>query len=99
MAIDRAEAARIAELARLSLSPEELERAAVQLSNVLDFAAALNQLELGDEPVTALAPPQAALRDDEPDGRTLDPGTALAGAPEAEAGFFLVPPVVEDLEP
>jgi len=99
MAIDRAEAARIAELARLSLSPEELDRMAIQLSNVLEFAATLDQLSLGDEPLTAIAPPEAALRKDEPDGRTLDAETAVANAPEAEGGFFLVPPVVEDLEP
>src|SRR5262245_55818245 len=99
MSIDRAEAARIAELARLSLTEEELDRMAAQLSHVLEFAATLTQPALRDEPPTALAPPEAALREDEPDGRTLDPATALANAPESEAGFFLVPPVVEDLEP
>jgi len=99
MPIERAEAARIAQLARLSLSAEELDRVAIQLSNVLDFAATLDQLELGDEPLTAFAPPDAPLRPDVPDGRTLDAETAVANAPEAEAGFFLVPPVVEDLEP
>jgi aspartyl-tRNA(Asn)/glutamyl-tRNA(Gln) amidotransferase subunit C len=99
MAIDRAEAARIAELARLTLAPEELDRVAHQLSNILEFAATLDQLELGDESLTAFAPPEAALRDDEPDGRTLAAEVAVANAPESEAGFFLVPPVVEDLEP
>ena len=99
MAIDRAEAARIAELARLHVPETELDRLAVELSKVLEFAATLNELELGDEPLTAFAPAGSALRDDAPDGRTLDAGTALANAPEAEGGFFLVPPVVEDLEP
>src|SRR5215831_10994376 len=99
MAIDRADAARIAELARLELPAHELDRVALQLSKVLEFAATLDQLELGDEPITALAPPEAALRNDAPDGRTLDPETAVANAPESEGGFFLVPPVVEDLEP
>ena len=99
MAIDRAEAARIAELARLHVPDSELDRLAVELSKVLEFAATLNELELGDEPLTAFAPPEAPLRDDAPDGRTLDAEAALANAPESEAGFFLVPPVVEDLEP
>jgi|SRR5262252_10392181 aspartyl-tRNA(Asn)/glutamyl-tRNA(Gln) amidotransferase subunit C len=99
MAIDRAEAARIAELARLYVPDSELDRVAVELSKVLEFAATLNELELSDEPLTAFAPPEAALREDAPDGRTLDAETALANAPEAEGGFFLVPPVVEDLEP
>lgn len=99
MAIDRAEAARIAELARLSVPETELDRVAVELSKILEFAATLDELELGDEPLTAFAPAGAPLRADVPDGRTLDAETAVANAPESEAGFFLVPPVVEDLEP
>lgn len=99
MAIDRAEAARIAELARLELPESELDRVASQLSQVLEFVARLDELELGGLEPTAFAPPQAALRADEPDGRTLEPGAATAGAPEAEFGYFIVPPVVENLEP
>ena len=99
MALSRAEAARIAELARLHVPESELDRLAVELSKVLDFAATLNDLELGDEPLTAFAPAEAPLRIDGPDGRTLAAGIASANAPEAEVGFFLVPPVVEDLEP
>ena len=99
MALSRAEAARIAELARLHVPEAELDRVAAQLSQVLDFAAALNELQLGDEPLTAFAPADTPLRIDGPDGRTLDAEIATANAPEAEAGFFLVPPVVEDLEP
>ena len=99
MALSRDEAARIAELARLHVPESELDRLAVELSKVLDFAATLNELELGDEPLTAFAPAEAPLRIDGPDGRTLAAGEASANAPEAEAGFFLVPPVVEDLEP
>jgi len=99
MALSRAEAARIAELARLHVDDSELDRLAIELSNVLDFAATLNELELADEPLTAFAPADSPLRIDGPDGRTLDVHLATANAPEAEAGFFLVPPVVEDLEP
>jgi len=99
MAIDRAEAARIAELARLHVPDAELDRLAVELSTVLEFAATLNELDLGAEPLTAFAPADARYRVDQPDGRTLDPRIATANAPEAEAGFFLVPPVIEDLEP
>ncbi len=99
MAIDRAEAARIAELARLTLSEAELDRAALQLSRVLEFVAMLDQLDLAGSEPTAFAPTDAPLRADAPDGRTFAAGVATAGAPEAEHGFFLVPPVVENLEP
>ena len=98
MAIDRGEAARIAALARLELSGEELARAAQQLSQVLEFAATLDTLDLaGCEPM-AFAPAGQPLRADRGDGRTIGTEAATAGAPESEHGFFLVPPVVENLE-
>jgi aspartyl-tRNA(Asn)/glutamyl-tRNA(Gln) amidotransferase subunit C len=99
MAIDRAEAARIASLARLAIPDAELDRVAAQLSQVLDFVARLEELDLAGLEPSAFAPAGEPLRSDEPDGRTLAPGAATAGAPEAEAGYFLVPPVVEALEP
>jgi len=99
MSIDHAEVARIAELARLEIPPDQVERLAGQLSQVLDFAATLHQLDLeGCEP-TVFAPADAPLRDDLPDGRRLTPAQALAAAPEGEGGFFLVPPIVENVNP
>lgn len=99
MAIDGAQAARIAELARLAVPADELGRVAEQLSQVLEFAATLDQLELADCVPTVFAPAGEPLRADVPDGRTLGAERATAGAPESEHGFFLVPPVVENLEP
>jgi aspartyl-tRNA(Asn)/glutamyl-tRNA(Gln) amidotransferase subunit C len=99
MAIDRAEAARIAELARLEIPEDELDRVAVQLSQVLEFVSHLDELDLEGLEPTTFAPPTAPLRADVPDGRTLAPGVATTGAPESEFGWFIVPPVVENLEP
>ena len=48
---------------------------------------------------TGFAPGAAPLREDELDGRRLTPEQALAAAPEGEDGFFLVPPIVENLNP
>jgi aspartyl-tRNA(Asn)/glutamyl-tRNA(Gln) amidotransferase subunit C len=99
MSIRPDEVRRVADLARLRLAPEELERLAAELSAVLDFAETLNALDLdGCEPST-LAPADAPWRDDEPNGRRLTAEQATAGAPEAEDGFFLVPPVVENVNP
>ena len=99
MAIDRAEVRRIAELARLELTTEGEERMAAELSAVLEFVDTLNQLDLtGCEP-TAFAPADAPLRDDQPNGRRLGAEAATRGAPEAEGGFFLVPPIVENVNP
>ena len=99
MSLGREEVARIAELARLEIPEDQVERLAGQLSQILDFAATLQDLDLtGCEP-TVFAPADAPLREDEPNGRRLAPGRALAGAPEGEDGFFLVPPIVENVNP
>jgi aspartyl-tRNA(Asn)/glutamyl-tRNA(Gln) amidotransferase subunit C len=99
MSITRDEVRRIAELARLEIPEDRIERMAAELSAVLDFAGTLQRLDLeGCEP-TLFAPAGTPLREDAIDGRTLTPAAALAAAPEAEHGFFLVPPVVENLNP
>jgi aspartyl-tRNA(Asn)/glutamyl-tRNA(Gln) amidotransferase subunit C len=94
MAIPRDEVRRIAELARLELREEDLDRIAAGLGAVLDYAQALKRLELAGCEPASLAARGAVLRADEPDGRCLALGEALAMAPEAEGGFFVVPPVM-----
>ena len=99
MALDRAEVERIAALARLLIAEDAVARTAAQLSEVLDFVAALRRLDLAGCEPTVFAPSDSPLRADETDGRRLDPKIALAAAPEAEDGFFLVPPIVENVNP
>lgn len=99
MSIDRGDVARIAELARLEIPEDRVERTAAQLSEVLAFVEALRALDLAGLEPTVFAPPSAPLRADEPDGRRLSTEAALAAAPAAEDGFFLVPPIVENVNP
>jgi aspartyl-tRNA(Asn)/glutamyl-tRNA(Gln) amidotransferase subunit C len=99
MPIDRDEVRRIARLARLEIPEDAMLHVAEQLSSVLDFAATLNELDLSGCEPAVLAPEGADERADVPGSRTFDSSTATSGAPESEDGFFLVPPVVENLEP
>lgn len=99
MAIDRDEVERIAALARLAIPEAERDRVAAQLSAVLEYAAALQTLDLSGCEPTHFAPAGSALREDAANGRRLSPEAALAAAPEAEDGFFLVPPIVEHVTP
>jgi aspartyl-tRNA(Asn)/glutamyl-tRNA(Gln) amidotransferase subunit C len=99
MPISRDEVRRIAELARIEIPQERIERTARELSAVLDYAAALRRLDLAGCEPSVFAAADLPLREDGPDGRRLAPETALAAAPEGEQGFFLVPPVVENLNP
>ena len=89
----------IAELARLEVPDAELERTARELSAVLEFAVTLQQLDLSGLEPTAFAPAAASLRDDVPDPRRLTAAQAMAAAPEQEDGFFIVPPIVENVQP
>ena len=99
MAIQRDEVRRIAGLARLEIRDEDLDRIAAELSAVLDYAAALKRLDLAGCEALSFAPFAAALRADGPDGQHLTAQQALAMAPEAEGGFFMVPPVLEGQDP
>ena len=95
----REEVERIAELARLEIPAEAIERTAAELSAVLEFVTALKRLDLSGCEPTAFAPAEAPLREDEPNGRRLPRERALAAGPETEQGFFLVPPIVENVNP
>lgn len=99
MSISRADLERIAELARLEIPAERADGLCQELSAVLAFAASLQQLDLSGCEPSVFAPSGVPMRDDQPDGRTLDPARATANAPESEAGYFIVPPVVDVLEP
>jgi len=99
MAIQRDDVRRIAELARLEIPEDRIDRVAAELSAVLDFAGTLKKLDLeGCDPST-FASPATPLREDALDPRRLGAEKALEEAPDGEHGFFLVPPVVENLNP
>jgi aspartyl-tRNA(Asn)/glutamyl-tRNA(Gln) amidotransferase subunit C len=85
----------IADLARLDLTDEEKARYREQLSAILDYFVQLRELDTTDIPPTSsVLPPRSALREDEPlPGLSLE--DVLRNAPQAEAGQFRVPPVLE----
>ena len=97
--MERDEVRRIADLARLEIEPDAIGRTAEELSKVLEFMTVLGRLDLAGCEPTSFAPADAPLRPDALDDRCLTTAQALAAAPEAEDGYFLVPPVVENLSP
>ena len=84
----------VAHLARLDLTPEEVDRAVVQLGAVLEHFADVEALDLGDvPPMTHPYPLSNVLRDDV-ERPCLDRDEVLAAAPEAEDGRFKVPSIL-----
>jgi aspartyl-tRNA(Asn)/glutamyl-tRNA(Gln) amidotransferase subunit C len=86
--------AKVAKLARLRLSDDELQQATHQLGDMLDHFADIDALDLdGVEPMTHPTPIANVMREDvEMD--CLDRDEVLAAAPDAEDGRFRVPPII-----
>ena len=61
MSISREQVQRVAELARLEIADDAVERVAAQLSGVLELVATLDALDLSDCEPTVFAPAQAPL--------------------------------------
>jgi aspartyl-tRNA(Asn)/glutamyl-tRNA(Gln) amidotransferase subunit C len=92
--ITAAEIVKVAKLARLELSSDEIEVYTAQLSGMLDHFADIDALDLSDvAPMAQPFPLVNVLRDDV-EADTLDRDEVLAQAPEAEDGRFRVPPIV-----
>lgn len=90
MTLTRPDVEHVAELARLGLSDEELERMREQLSSILEHIAVLNQLDTGAIPPTAQVNVLVnVLREDEVHP-SLDQAEVLRNAPRKRDGFLEV---------
>lgn len=90
----RDDVAKVAKLARLTLSDEELDLFTEQLGQVLEHATDMNSLDLDD--VVATAHPFGlvnVVRDDVVRA-SLERDEVLAAAPEADDGRFAVPRII-----
>jgi aspartyl-tRNA(Asn)/glutamyl-tRNA(Gln) amidotransferase subunit C len=98
MAITREQVLHVAELARLALTEEEVERLGAQLGQILEAVGKVSELDLSEVEPTSHSLDVANVWDDDEPRPSLPLEQALANAPAAEDGFFLVPPsaAVED---
>jgi aspartyl-tRNA(Asn)/glutamyl-tRNA(Gln) amidotransferase subunit C len=93
--IDEATVRHIAHLARLKLSDAEIARFSTQLSDIIAYADQLNQLDTtGVAPTAHPLPVHNVFREDVPT-EPLGAERVLANAPQAEAGCFALPKVLE----
>jgi aspartyl-tRNA(Asn)/glutamyl-tRNA(Gln) amidotransferase subunit C len=95
MSLSIADVAKVAILARLRLSPEELETFTGQLNSIVDYVAQLQELDTtGVEPLAHGIELRNVFRDDVR-GPALELEQALANAPKRNRENFLVPAVLE----
>jgi aspartyl-tRNA(Asn)/glutamyl-tRNA(Gln) amidotransferase subunit C len=96
MALTLQDVEHVARLARLRLSPAELEKMRDQLSNILDHFQMLQQIDVSTAPPTAQVTDLVnVLREDEI-RPSLPHEQALANAPEQQDGMFRVRAIFEE---
>jgi aspartyl-tRNA(Asn)/glutamyl-tRNA(Gln) amidotransferase subunit C len=95
MSIDAGAVRRIARLARVAVTDDEIEPLKGELNAMLAFVEQLMEVDIaGVEPMTSVTPMAMKKRPDE----VTDGGIAadiLRNAPARDDNFFLVPKVVE----
>ncbi len=98
MNLSEEEVRRVAELANLTLKPEEVHKMAAELGEILTHMEKLNELDTSKvAPMAQVlfeADETATLREDR-ERPGLGSDIALANAPLPGAGFFKVPKVIE----
>ena len=95
MPVSRDDVQKVAQLARLSFSPDEESHLIEELNRMLDYVEVLNALDTtGVSPTAHVLPIENAFRTDAP-GQSLDRDDALANAPLSGHGHFRVPRVIE----
>jgi aspartyl-tRNA(Asn)/glutamyl-tRNA(Gln) amidotransferase subunit C len=95
MSVDAATVRRIARLARIAVTEDEVPHLQGELNAMLAFVEQLSEVDVtGVEPMTSVTPMEMMKRADViNDGEIADKVTA--NAPMSEDHFFLVPKVVE----
>ena len=87
---------RVAHLARIALTEDEMAAYGEQLGHILEPAERVQTLPTdGVEPTSHPLPMVNAFRTDEVTA-PLDHDDALAGAPDAQDGYFRVPKILDE---
>ena len=83
-----------AKMARLTLTPEEVERLRAAVEQVLAYFSHMREIDVdGLEPTTHALLSENRLREDTPDDERL-PDRLLENAPEREERFIVIPNVL-----
>lgn len=94
--IDKERTLQLARMARVELPDDEVDVLVQELGAMLEFAARLEHVDVGDTPEWTPPPPEGRpLRPDTP-GESLPRQSVLALAPSAQDGYFKVPRTLDE---
>ena len=95
MSVDQATVRRIARLARIKLTEEDVPRLEGELNSILKWIEMLNEVDVsGIEPLTSVVEMEMKMRSDVVTDGNM-PENVVANAPATEDHYFVVPKVVE----
>lgn len=92
--IDAEEVRRVASLARIALTEDEIIKIAADLGVISDAVAKVSEVSTPDVPATSHPIPLTNVWREDIVGPTLDHDETLAQAPHPEAGMFGVPQIL-----
>lgn len=92
--IGRDDVARLADLARIQLTDEEIDRFAGEFDSIMDAVASVSEVATEDVPATSHPIAMTNVFREDVVENTLTQEQALAGAPEAQDGRFAVPQIL-----
>ncbi len=92
--LSRDEVARVAALARIDLSQDELTRLAGELDVIVHSVARVQEIAGPDVPATSHPLPLTNVFREDVVEPTLDVAEILAAAPDADSGRFSVPQIL-----
>ncbi len=95
MTLSTEDVQKVAKLARLKLTPEELNQFAQQLGQILGYIEMLNEVDTDNvQPMAHAADVTNVFRSDEV-RPSIDREVALKNAPKSDGKYFLVPQILE----
>jgi aspartyl-tRNA(Asn)/glutamyl-tRNA(Gln) amidotransferase subunit C len=96
MSLTTEQVEQVAHLARLRLTPDELERMRAQLSSILDHIEMLQEVDISGVPITAQVTDLTNVMRDDVVNSALPTDAALANAPDRQGNYFRVKAVFEE---
>ena len=96
MLIDEKITLKIASLAKLQLTDQEIKEYSKDLTNILKWMEELKEVDVSNvEPVTSVTKNELYEREDIATDNTVEQEKILLNAPEKVAEYFTVPKVIE----